>query len=272
MNSWSLELEENKTKSEVNNMLKDKEFTYFLEEANKGFSGWDFSYISGTGRMQSQLLPWSFGSIVLPYIRSVDAMLDMGTGGGEFLSHFQPFPASIYVTEGYLPNVPIAKKRLEPLGVNVVYFEDDAALPFEDKYFSFIMNQHESYDPKELRRITSDGGTFITQQVGGLDYVDLNERLGAELNDEYAHWNLGYAVEELEQHGFKVVYSMEDISVSRFYDIGACIYYLKAIPWQVPGFEVDKYMERLYDIHLTIQNQGYFEVKQHRFVLKAEAI
>ncbi|GGE63736.1 class I SAM-dependent methyltransferase [Priestia taiwanensis] len=253
-------------------MLKDKEFTYFLEEANKGFSGWDFSYISGTGRMQSQLLPWSFGSMVLPYIRSADTMLDMGTGGGEFLSHLKPFPMSTHATEGYVPNVSIAKERLEPLGVKVVYFEEDSSLPFEDKYFSFIMNQHESYDPKELRRIISDGGMFITQQVGGLDYVDLNDQLGAEPHDEFAHWNLKYAVDELEKHNFKVAYSMEDVSVSRFYDVGACIYYLTAIPWQVPGFTVDAYIESLYDIHRTIQKQGYFEVKQHRFVLKAEAI
>ena len=44
----------------------------------------------------------------------------------------QPFPSTIYATEGYAPNVPIARKKLEPLGVIVVEVTDDTALPFRD--------------------------------------------------------------------------------------------------------------------------------------------
>ncbi|WP_429790875.1 hypothetical protein [Brevibacillus formosus] len=38
------------------------------------------------------------------------------------------------------------------------------------------------------------------------------------------------------------------------------IYYLKTIPWQIPDFEVEKYREELYSIHLHIERQVYFWV------------
>ena len=57
----------------------------------------------------------------------------------------QPFPSTIFATEGYAPNVPIARKKLEPLGVTVVEVTDDTALPFQDGQFNLIINQHESY-------------------------------------------------------------------------------------------------------------------------------
>jgi hypothetical protein len=57
--------------------------------------------------------------MVIPLIKNSTSMLDVGTGGGEFLSKLQPLSEMIYATKGYLPNVPKARKRLEPLGVEI---------------------------------------------------------------------------------------------------------------------------------------------------------
>ncbi len=54
--------------------------------------GWDFSYLSRTERMTSEPLPWSYGSLVIAAMAGAGSMLDMGTGGGEFLSALRPFP------------------------------------------------------------------------------------------------------------------------------------------------------------------------------------
>ena len=91
-------------------MIKDELFSTYIQEKNQTFSGWDFSYLSETGRVQNGILSWSYGSIVLPLIKEAQAMLDMGTGGGEFLSMLTPYPPTICATEAYPPNVPIAKK------------------------------------------------------------------------------------------------------------------------------------------------------------------
>ncbi|RDW17420.1 hypothetical protein CWR45_12395 [Oceanobacillus chungangensis] len=79
-----------------------------------------------------------------------------------------PLPRSIVATEAYVPNVTIAKARLEPLRVKVIQIEDDEDTnhPFEDGQFDLIINRHEYYPPKENNLCN---GLFITQQVGGLD-------------------------------------------------------------------------------------------------------
>ncbi len=43
-------------------MKRDPLFLTLLESANTHFSGWDFSFISETGRMKSEPLSWSYGS------------------------------------------------------------------------------------------------------------------------------------------------------------------------------------------------------------------
>lgn len=192
----------------------------------------------------------------------------MGTGGGEILAKLSPLPKAVSATEGYLPNLPVARMRLEPLGVRVVQIEEDFNLPFEDNH----LNQHEFYSAKEVRRIITNDGIFLTQQSGGLDCCEINEAFGVPLNQEFEHWNLETAVTELAEIGFEILTAKEEFPVQRFYDVGSLIYYLKAIPWQVPGFETGKYIAQLYKIHQIIQQDGYFDVTQHRFIIKSRPV
>ncbi|WP_175989295.1 SAM-dependent methyltransferase [Bacillus sp. Marseille-Q1617] len=249
--------------------MKEISFENFIKDIEKHFSGWDFSYITDSGRLNKGMLSWSYGSIVLPYIRKSKAMLDMGTGGGELLSKFQPLPTFTCATEGYAPNFPVAKNRLDPLGVMVRKVKNDNLLPFEDETFDLIINKHEEYLPSEVKRVMALKGSFITQQVGGNDCIEINHALGAPVNGEFLHWNLEYARNELVQEGFDVVEWMEEEPYQRFYDIGALVYYLKAIPWQVPDFTIERYKDSLFSIHEMIQSKGFFEVKTNRFLLKA---
>jgi SAM-dependent methyltransferase len=251
---------------------EDKLFEHWIGQANQPFSGWDFSYIEETGRMNSDCLAWSYGSLAIPLMQDAKSMLDMGTGGGELLSMLKPWPKSVCATEGYRPNLSVAKERLEPLGVTVLPVEDDEHLPFETAQFDLVLNKHESYSPQEVRRVLTDGGYFFTQQSGGTDCFEINERLGVPLNTEFAEWKLDDAVRGVQENHFEVVKQAEQLLSQRFYDVGALVYYLKAIPWQVPDFEVDKYREELFGIHQLIERQGYFEVTQHRFYLLAKAL
>ncbi|HDR4481139.1 methyltransferase domain-containing protein [Bacillus cereus] len=250
-------------------MKRDPLFLTLLESANTNFSGWDFSFISETGRMKSEPLSWSYGSTAFQLMQHAESMLDMGTGGGEFLSMLQPFSSTIYATEGHAPNVPIARKKLEPLGVTVVEVNDDTALPFQDGQFNLILNQHESYAASEVKRILSPNGTFLTQQVGSLDCAELNDQFDTPLNSEFASWSLEAACNELQENGFTILEAKEEFPFQRFYDIGAIVYYLKAIPWQISDFTVKRYYEELYRIHEIILQKDYFDVKQHRFMIKA---
>lgn len=257
--------------SPVPNKHDEDLFNFLIAEANHPFAGWDFSHISKTGRMVDAPLTWSYASKILPRIRQAQSLLDMGTGGGEFLSSLQPLPPHTCATEGYAPNIPIARQQLEPLGVTVYEISDDDLLPFaRDNQFDLIINRHESYSAQEVLRTLKPGCQFITQQVGGENSKDLNQLLGAPEYTEFAHWNLAYAVKELTDAGFIIREQLEDAPITRFYDVGAIVYYLKAIPWQIPDFSVEQYFDKLLELHQRIQRENFVDVRYARFFIVGE--
>ena len=241
-------------------------YEYFISEYEKPFTGWDFSHVHG--RLTEDTLPWDYGAMVRALLSDAPTLLDMGTGGGEFLASLSPLPPHTWATEGYAPNIPVARERLTPLGVTVVPVESDDRLPFPGETFTHIINKHESYDADEVCRILKPGGIFLTQQVGGENDNDINRALGAPLL-KYVDWDLVHAVEALERAGFTIIDQREQHYQSYFHDSGALLYYLKAIPWQVEDFTVDKYYDRLADIHRRIEKEGAFPVGCHRFLVKA---
>lgn len=251
------------------NIYEKKQFERYLLDIKKEFRGWSFNYLTHSGRMREFPLSWNYYNEISDYCKSANSLLDMGTGGSEFLSSLTFLPKDSSATEGYEPNVEEAKKRLEPLGITVFSVEEDSSLPIPSKKFDLIINRHESFCSSEIRRILKPKGYFITQQVGGLNDIDLNLLLGADSN-QYEDWNLDKASESLRSFGFKLKKIKEDKVKTRFYDIGAIVYYLKAIPWQVPDFSVDKYYKQLFHIHGFIRKQGYIDLICHRFFIIAQ--
>lgn len=234
-------------------------FDFYMKQVHDLFTGWDFAAIEKAGRIQEQCLPWSYGSIVITHARQANAMLDMGTGGGEFLASLQPFfPAYVAATEGYKPNIPVANSLLNPLGITVLPVYNDDDLPYENDSFDLIINRHESYSASEVRRLLKEDGFFLTQQCGGNDCQEINNQLGVPCNDEFSHWNLNYAIKELEANGFEILESKIAFPKQRFYDIGALLFYLNAIPWQVVDFDSAVYKEQLFGIHQSIVKNGFF--------------
>ena len=249
-------------------MQNSELFDMLIAEANHLFSGWDFSHISATGRMAEGPLTWSYASTLLPSLRKAHSLLDMGTGGGEFLSRLQPLPPFACATEGYAPNVPVARKRLEPLGVQVYEVGEGGHLPFADNQFDLIINRHEYYDPAEVMRVLKPGHRFITQQVGGKNETDLNALMGVA-EYLYPQWTLAFAVQQLEETGWRIIEQKQASPVMRFFDVGAIVYYLKAIPWQIPDFTVEGYFDKLVEIHNHIEQYGYIDFYMDRFLIVA---
>jgi SAM-dependent methyltransferase len=238
------------------------------EAVDHDFFGWDFSYLSG--RMLESPLSWDYRQLVLDKIKTADSLLDMDTGGGELLASFSPLPRQTYATESYPPNVPIARSRLEPLGVKVLDALATATLPFGDDSIDLVINRHGGYLASEVHRILKSGGSFITQQVGGKNNIGLNEMLQECVEFEHSDWSLDYATRQLEESGFAIVDQREEYPKAEFTDIGAVVYYLKVISWQVSDFTVEKYYNRLGKIHNIIEETGKFTVTSHRFYIEAQ--
>ena len=118
------------------------DFDRLVAEAEAAsFSGWDFSWLDG--RWIDSSPPWDYRQRVLAALPGVQSLLDMGTGGGEMLASLAPLPPDAWATENYPPNMPIARGRLEPLGVHVATGVADEALPFPDERFDLVINRHE---------------------------------------------------------------------------------------------------------------------------------
>lgn len=248
-------------------MKKDTDlYDYFVSEYEKPFTGWDFSHVHG--RLTEEALSWDYEKMVRELLPQAGTLLDMGTGGGEFLSSLSPLPPDTWTTEGYAPNIPIARARLTPLGVKVIEVKADDHLPLDDETFTHIINKHESYDAGEVYRILKPGGTFLTQQVGGENDDDINRALDAPLM-KYTDWDLAHAVKVLKRAGLTIIDQREQHYVSHFHDSGALLYYLKVIPWQVENFSVGRYYDKLADIHQRIEKDGSFPVGCHRFLVRA---
>src|SRR5258706_7129317 len=185
-------------------IINREAFELLIAEAlHQEFSGWDFSFIAD--RWKEDPTSWHYPQLVRSHIKPEYSMLDMDTGGGEVLSSFMPLPQNTYATEGYIPNIPVAKHRLKPLGVKIVQVWGNDIPPFEDGYFDLVTNRHGSFLPPELHRILKPGGIFITQQVGGRNNFEINELLQERPEFKFSYWTLELAIKKLQEAGFRIL-------------------------------------------------------------------
>lgn len=117
-------------------------------------------------------------------------------------------------------------------------------------------------------RVLRPGGHFLTEQLGGFHYIDLNRVLSAPW-DRNASWKLQAALDAMRQAGFIVEHAQEAFPLVGFADIRAVIYYLRRVPGQIPDFQVDRYRPRLWLLYQTIQHAKSLYVRGHRFFLEA---
>jgi hypothetical protein len=73
----------------------------------------------------------------------------------------------------------------------------------------------------------------------------------------------------LTDAGFTVTWRAEAIPPGTFRDIGALLF-LRVTPWHVPGCTVERYENRLRDLHEHLSGGCPLTVTCHRFALVAE--
>jgi SAM-dependent methyltransferase len=244
------------------------------------FTGWDFSWIEG--RIVAEPLPWDYTATVLTEARRSPDLLDLGTGGGEWLGSLSYRPPRTVATEAWPPNVATARARLEPLGVSVVQVQPArdntgepiegraSPLPFATGSFHLVVDRHESFSVSEVARVLAVGGWFVTQQVDAGNDDEYRALLGmpASLPTPSGPW-AAWMPQQLKSAGFDVVEHASAPLVQHIHDVGALAYGLKAIPWMVPGFTIERHRTRLREIQLQIDREGPIRVQQRRFFVRA---
>jgi SAM-dependent methyltransferase len=240
---------------------------YIKEALAYPFTGWDFSFLGD--RWKTNEPSWDYPALARQHMQSVQSLLDLDTGGGELFSSFAPFPPHTWATESYPPNIQVARARLEPLGVRVISEYSDSAIPLPNASLDLALNRHGSYSEVELIRLLKPGGIFLTEQVGGRNCFRLNELLQEQPEFIYAYWTMERITHLLKQAGFELLHGQEEFPQAEFTDIGAVVFYLRIIPWQVEDFSVEKYREKLLTIHRDILAHGPLKVNDHRILIIA---
>jgi SAM-dependent methyltransferase len=217
----------------------------WLREEAQPFSGWDFSHLDG--RMIQEEHPWSYLTRAAALMAGAASVIDLDTGGGErFLSLRDHWPAKVVATEEYPPNFALATERLAPFSARVipVRLTDTDPMPFADGEFDLVLNRHAAFNPAEVARILAPSGSFLTQQVHGMWAWDLLAAFGA--TPQWPDATPAKYVPRLKTAGLEIVAVKEWEGKLRFTDVGAIVYYLKAVPWMVPGFTVRAYQRELF--------------------------
>jgi SAM-dependent methyltransferase len=212
--------------------------------------------------------PWDYDERARELVFGADVVLDMGTGGGERFSRICDGYRGIPVaTEGWPPNVPVAAARLAPLGITVLH-ASGLHLPLADASVDLVLNRHEELEPADVARVLTPEGRVLTQQIGQNHWRELGEffpqaRSGSgDLFQRYKDGfrDAGLALSSAQEHDLDVAYRT----------LGDVAYMLTAVPWAVPGFDVERDLDALLALEQSHGREEGVVLTHSNFVIEAE--
>lgn len=212
-------------------------------------------------------LPWDYRRIILERLKPEMKLLDVDTGGGEFLLSLHHPHENTAAAEAYPPNVELCRETLLPLGIDFRAGDGADVLPFDDAAFDMIINRHGDFHVKDTRRMLKDGGLFITEQVGAENDRELVELLFGKTELPFPEQYLELTRKKFSEAGFDILDAQECFRPIKFYDIGALVWFARIIEWEFPGFSVDRCKDRLLHAQALLEQNGVVEGRIHRFLL-----
>jgi len=254
-------------------METESRFDRLLDEGNtEPVEGWDFSWFNG--RATEARPSWKYFEGLSERISAANAVLDVQTGGGEryaeILRNLFVRPRHLAATESWPPNIEIARRGLEPLGVSVREVSDTESFPFEDESFDLICSRHPTFTHwPEIARVLQLDGTYYSQQIGAGTNFELTEfMMGPQPASETQR--VDRAISSATSAGLQVIGVQEESLPVAFFDIAAVVYFLRKVIWTVPDFSTDKYRERLKQLHAQIEEDGSFISHSRRYLIEAK--
>jgi len=239
------------------------------EESIAHIHGWDFSHITGRYTEQDNLI-WNYQAVIEAYLLPNMKILDIDTGGGEFLLALNHPYENTAAMENYPPNVELCKDTLLPLGIDFRPGDGKEKLPFEDSRFDMVINRHGDFNAEEIHRVLKPGGLFITQQVGAENDRELVTLLCGETRIPFPEQYLNLTSKKFEEAGFRILRGEECWRPIQFFDVGALVWFARIIQWEFPGFSVDTHLEGLLKAQDILKEKGCIEGMTHRFLLVAK--
>ncbi|MER7414701.1 MULTISPECIES: methyltransferase domain-containing protein [Streptomyces] len=250
-------------------MAQPDTFDALVAEAEAApVEGWGFSWLRG--RATEDRPSWGYQRLMSARLAAAGAALDLQTGGGEVLAEAEKLPPVMAATEGWPPNVAKATALLRPRGVVVVAVPDEPPLPFGDGAFDLVTSRH-PVRPwwQEIERVLEPGGTYLAQHVGPASVFELVEFFLGPQPEGRAQRRPEDEVGEARAAGLEIVDLRAERLRMEFFDVGAVIWFLRKVVWMVPDFTVDRYRDRLLELHERIRAEGAFVAHSARHLIEA---
>ena len=247
---------------------KDLLCAWRAEEEIAHIHGWDFSHIAG--RSKEEPLPWDYRRVIEKYLTPEQRLLDIDTGGGEFLLSLGHPYENTAATENYPPNVALCQKKLLPLGIDFRPAAGNGQLPFPDASFDVVIDRHGDFNPVQIGRVLKPGGLFISQQVGAENDRELVTLLCGQVPMPFSEQYASLAADGFRRAGFTILRQEEVFRPIRFYDVGALVWFARVLPWEFADFSVDTHFSNLLQAQKILEETGAIEARIHRFLLVAQ--
>lgn len=234
------------------------------EAAEVSVEGWDFSWLDS--RATEERPSWGYQRLLSQQLAAATSALDIQTGGGEVLAGAgaENFPPTLVATEGWPPNVAKATELLHPLGAVVIADPEDPPLPFADGAFDLVTSRHPAtVHWSEIARVLAPGGRYFAQHVGSGTNVEISEYfLGRREPALGRHHEV--EADHARSAGLEIFQCRNERLRLEFFDVGAVVFFLRKVIWTIPDFRVDRYRDRLKDLHHQIERDGPFHSTMSR--------
>jgi SAM-dependent methyltransferase len=244
-------------------------FEELVAEADSvSVDGWDFTWLDG--RATEERPSWGYQRLITRHFAKASAALEIQTGGGEVLAGAGPFPATMVATESWPPNAALATNLLHPLGIVVVQTPAESVLPFAAEAFDLVTSRHPNTVAwSEIARVLRPGGTYVAQHIGPETVSELVEYFIGPQPEAWARRHPDNESAAARAAGLEVVEMRVERLRQEYFDIGAVIYFLRKVIWAVPDFTVDRYRDRLRELHERIEADGPFITHATRVLVEA---
>ena len=210
-------------------------------------------------------LPWDYEALARAHARSAHALLDIGTGGAERLARIVAgLPVQVVATEGWAVNVPLAARRLAPLGGQVVRCSS-CQLPFRDARFDLVLSRHTALGPDEVLRVLRSGGSIVTQQVDQSHWHELSHFFTMQdFGDHFTRYR-----EAFRAAGLQVTTARHEQPVA-YANLADVVFLLLVAPWQVPGFNPRRDLDALLAFEDAQRTPDGIILTESRYLIVAE--
>lgn len=236
-------------------------------------TGWDFSIM----KVETDPIPWDYVDLVRRYIKPIDFVLDVGTGGGErFLELASSYGKGIGI-DNDSEMIKTANQKVPFELKEKVIFEVMEAdnLTFVNDTFDVVIDRQGPVPVKQIVRVLKPRGYFITQTIGKNNMSNINREFES---DSYPKSELGGEASlvalEFENLGCSIV-SMCSYDVDYYVkDVASLLFWLKAIRSHehaasaIPeDFCVEKYYKQINNLITKYKTDRGIRTNEHRELL-----